>query len=151
MRVGERRWLTTGEMALARSVFEDEAPWAEVRVWQAPKLGFGAMVPFGKTIIFSKWRASRDFAKAPLFDQGWFIHELAHVWQASRGTVLAAAKMAALGKDAYAYAPMRDARLADYNIERQAEIVRHLFLARMQAQEKDMPEAEWLEAVWRTR
>ena len=151
MRIGERRWLTAGEMALARSVFADEAPWAKVRMVQAPPLGFGAMVPFGRTIIFSKWRAAKDFAQAPPYYQGWFIHELAHVWQAARGKVLAAAKMGALGKGAYAYSAKQGARLGDYNIERQAEIARHLFLSRLGERTEGMPNKDWLEAIWASR
>ena len=55
--------------------------------------GFAAMVPLGKTILFSKWRARRDFSRAPVTEQAWLIHELAHVWQARRGVVLAIAKI----------------------------------------------------------
>ena len=150
MKPGERRRLTAGEVALGRSVFGDEAPWSDVRIVQAPKLGFGAMVPFGRTIVFSKWRAAYDFSAASLWDQGWFVHELTHVWQAARGVVLGAAKLSALGKSAYAYkaqAPELDA----YNIERQAEIARHLFLARAGAPEPGAPSLEWLEQTWASR
>jgi hypothetical protein len=108
------------------------------------------MVPLGRTIVFSKWRAARDFARAPLREQGWFVHELAHVWQAARGTVLAAAKLGAIGKRAYAYKP-RACDLRAYNIERQAEIVRHLFLARANAPERNAPPLAWLETCWASR
>ncbi|MBL8536247.1 MAG: hypothetical protein JNM59_02455 [Hyphomonadaceae bacterium] len=151
MASGERRGLTVGERALGRSMFGDEVQWRAVRVAQASPLGFGAMVPLGRTIIFSKWRAHRDFARARLEDQGWFVHELAHVWQAERGTFLAAAKLAALGKRAYRYSSAPNAKLAHFNIERQAEIARHLFLARAGAAVEGAPPLAWLEAVWATR
>ncbi|MGQ0531247.1 MAG: hypothetical protein ACT4OF_00975 [Caulobacteraceae bacterium] len=150
MKPGERRALTSGEIALGRSVFDDEIAWSKVRILQAPALGFGAMVPIGRTIVFSKWRAAYDFAGAPMWDQGWFIHELAHVWQAARGVVLAGAKLGALGKGAYLYRP-RQPKLSAYNIERQAEIARHLFLARAGAPEEGAPSREWLEETWASR
>lgn len=150
MKPGQRRALTHGEIDLGRSVFGDEIAWQKVRVFQAPALGFGAMVPIGRTIVFSKWRASRDFAKAPLWDQGWFVHELAHVWQAARGVILANAKLSALGKAAYAYKPDTP-KLSAYNIERQAEIARHLFLARSGFPEQGAPSREWLEETWASR
>lgn len=151
MRVGEKRQLTEGEIALGRSIFADEIDWARVRILQAPHLGFGAMVPMGRTIVFSKWRGARDFAAASLDEQGWFIHELMHVWQAARGTLLAGAKLGALGKRAYLYKPRQGGRLKHYNIERQAEIARHLFLARAGAEEAGAPPREWLEEVWASR
>ena len=151
MRPGERRCLTAGEISLGSTVFGEEIDWPEVRLAQIAPLGFGAMVPIGRTIVFSKWRAARDFACANLGEQGWFVHELMHVWQARRGVVLAGAKLGALGKGAYVYKPRQAARLKHYNIERQAEIARHLFLARAGAREEGMPARDWLEAVWATR
>jgi hypothetical protein len=73
------------------------------------------------------------------------------VWQARRGVLLAAAKFRALGKRAYAYAAQDGAKLSDYNIERQAEIVRHLFLARQGAPAEGAPPRAWLEDMWAGR
>jgi hypothetical protein len=151
MKTGERRAITAGEIAFSRVLFGDEIEWARVRVAQAPPFGFGAMVPLGRTIVFAKWRAARDFAGTALGEQGWFVHELMHVWQASQDVVLAGAKLGALGKSAYAYKPRANAKFAHFNIESQAEIARHLFLARSGAREEGMPSADWLEAVWATR
>lgn len=150
MKPGQSRALTVGEIALGRSMFRDEIAWSKVRIAQAPALGFGAMVPLGRTIVFSKWRAAHDFSVASMWDQGWFVHELTHVWQAARGTFLAAAKLNALGKAAYAYTP-KTPKLSAYNIERQAEIARHLFLARAGAAEAGAPSKEWLEETWASR
>ncbi len=151
MALFERRGLSGGEERLGRVMFGDDIAWPRVRVLQAPALGFGAMVPFGRTIVFSHWRAHRDFAGAEPDAQGWFVHELAHVWQAARGVVLAAAKMKAVGRSAYRYAPAPQAAFASFNIERQAEIARHLFLARIGAPDPKAPPQAWLEAVWATR
>jgi hypothetical protein len=151
MKPGEYRPLTEGEIELGRLVFGDEIDWPHVRVLQAPGLGFGAMVPLGRTIVFSKWRAAQDFAQASPAEQGWFVHELMHVWQARRGVLLAAAKLGALGKQAYRYKPRADGKLSHYNIERQAEIARHLYLARIGADEPGAPARDWLENVWSSR
>lgn len=151
MTMFQRRRLTPGEIKLGRGVFYDEIDWARVRMLQAPRLGFGAMAPFGRTIVFSHWRAWRDFAAAPLDEQGWFVHELTHIWQSARGAFLPWAKLGALGRKAYDYEPRAGAKLRDYNIERQAEIVRHLFLARAGAAEKGAPARDWLEEVWARR
>jgi hypothetical protein len=147
----ERRALTAGEAAIGRSVFADEIDWPRVRVLQAPALGFGAMVPLGRTIVFSKWRAARDFSRASLDERGWFVHELTHVWQAAQGVVLAGAKLRALGRSAYVYQPRAGAVFEAYNIESQAEIARHLYLARVGAKEPGMPSHQWLEDVWAGR
>ncbi len=150
MKPGQRRPLTAGEAALGRTVFGEEIDWPRVRVLQAPSLGFGAMVPLGRTIVFSRWRAAWDFTGAPLDEQGWFVHELMHVWQAAHGVFLAGAKLGALGKLAYTYTPKPMAKLKHYNIERQAEIARHLFLARVGSASETPPRA-WLEDVWASR
>lgn len=148
----ERRSLSDGEIALGRTMFADEIDWARIHVVQVPKsFGFSAMVPRGRTILFSKWRARRDFSRAPATEQAWLIHELVHVWQARRGVVLALAKIGALGRSAYSYAPKQGARLKDYNIERQAEIARHLFLARCGCPERKSPPVSWLEDIWARR
>jgi len=151
MRLFDARPLTAGEIALGRSIFADEIAWPEVRIAQAPQAGFAAMVPFGRTIIYSKWLAPHDFTQATIDEQGWFIHELAHVWQAKRGVVLALAKLRALGKHAYRYEARAGARVSDFNIEGQAEIARHLFLARRGLSVSGMAARAWLEEVWARR
>jgi hypothetical protein len=150
MKPGQTRRLSDAEITLGRGVFGEEIEWPRVRVVQAPSLGFGAMVPLGRTIVFSRWRAARDFSEAPLDEQGWLVHELMHVWQAKHGIFLAGAKLGALGKLAYTYVPKPNAKLKHYNIERQAEIARHLFLARA-GSESAIPPRDWLEDIWMSR
>jgi len=130
MRIGAARRLTPAEIAIAAALFGEAARWADVRVRQAPPLGFGAMVPFGRAIVFSHWRAAEDFGATTLWEQGWFAHELTHVWQAARGIVLAAAKLPAIGGRAYRVRLEEGLDFDAHNIEGQAEIVRLLFLAR---------------------
>jgi hypothetical protein len=145
MRAGERRALTAGERAIAQSMFGEALRLERLRITQAPRLGFGAMAPFGRTIVFSNWIAARDFAEAPLGEQGWFVHELTHCWQAQRGLVPAYAKLGALGRRAYDYSLAPDKPLHRYNIEQQGEIARHLFLARRGGAQ---PNLRALEAIW---
>jgi len=151
MRTFERRALTPGEIAIGRAVFGDEIEWSRVRIVQAPAVGFGAMAPLGRAIYFARWRAWRDFTDAPIDEQGWFVHELMHIWQTARGKFLPLSKLGAVGKSAYRYKPRPRAKLAHYNIERQAEIARHLMLARAGAPAKGAPSREWLEEIWATR
>jgi hypothetical protein len=145
MRMGERRRLTDGEKRIARSMFGEDLDDARIRIWQVPRLGFAAMVPFGDTIVFSQWRAPRDFSEAGVEAQGWLIHELMHCWQARCGRVLAFAKLSALGFNAYSFAC--GAPFAAYNIEQQAEIARYLFHARMDAPIAGPTQPE-LESLW---
>lgn len=147
-----RRGLTKGEIALGRTVFAEEIGWGAVAIVYAPPMPHGAMVPLGDTIIHGlRWRPPWDFAAVGMDEQGWFIHELAHVWQAARGVRLAAAKLSALGRSAYAlrYAP--DRPFGAYNIEQQAEIARFLFLARSGAPHPQAPAATALAALWPVR
>lgn len=146
-----RRALSVGEIALGKSIFGEEIPWSSVRVWRLPPTLFSAMVPLGRGIVFARWRARKDFASTHLGEQGWFIHELAHVWQAERGIMLPFAKLGALGARAYRYRVRNGAALNSYNIEQQAEIVRHLFLARACAPAKGAPQLSVLEEIWRSR
>jgi hypothetical protein len=146
-----RRALTGGEKALARQMFGREIDLEAVRIQQIPPAPFAAMVPHRRTILFSMWRAARDFAQSSPFERGWFVHELAHVWQAKRGVVLAAAKLKALGREAYEYRYEPGRPFASYNIEQQAEIARHLYLHRIGEPEPRAPSREQLEALWPIR
>ncbi|MGE0830466.1 MAG: hypothetical protein AB7O04_14095 [Hyphomonadaceae bacterium] len=147
MRLFAVRRLSTGETRLASSIFGGAINYARVRIVQLPPLGFGAMAPFDRFIIFSNWRAARDFAAADLLEQSWLIHELAHVWQAKRGLVLPILKLGAMGKKAYRVPA--DRKLRQMNIEAQAEVARLLFLARWGKADEKGPSQEDLEKLWR--
>ncbi len=149
MRALEQRALTRGEAALCREMFGDLIAYPRVRIAQGPSLlPFGAMVPIGYTIVFGRWRAAHDFADAAVAEQGWFIHEMAHVAQAAGGAVLALSKTKALGRRAYRYALKGGERFNDLNIEQQAEVARGLFLARRGAAGPEHAPLAALEALW---
>ncbi|MBB3954796.1 vgr related protein [Novosphingobium sediminicola] len=76
------------------------------------------------------------FAQGSLAAQGLFIHEMVHVWQHQSGMNLLLRRMPFCRYD---YTLRPDAAWADYNIEQQAEIVRHAFLLRQGASWADAP------------
>lgn len=66
-----------------------------------------------------------DFGTASLFYQGLFIHEMTHVWQHQTGTNLVLKRRPFTRYD---YSIRPGWSLTRYNLEQQAEIVRHAFL-----------------------
>ena len=68
-----------------------------------------------------------DFSEAPLHLQGYFIHEMTHVWQHQSGVFL---PLRRYPFSRYRYALKPGLPLERYGIEQQAEIVRHAFLLR---------------------
>src|SRR5215217_5068038 len=81
------RSLTQGEIDLARSVFGEAIDYGRVRLVHGKWWPFhprrAAMAPMGHIYFHPHgggW--SEDFSKEPLSQQGFFIHEMTHVWQA---------------------------------------------------------------------
>ncbi len=127
------RSLTPGETALAREVFGHGLEPRRVRILVQPiwPRGFAAG---GGLMVLPRKAAALDFSTAPLSLQSLFIHELTHVWQAQQGVGLLWAKLrCGDGPGAYAYDLAAGASFADLNIEQQAMVVQHAFLARRQA------------------
>jgi hypothetical protein len=144
------RRLTAGERALGREMFGEGLDLARVRllalpVWRrAFVAGPGLMVWPARTL-------PPDFAQAPLSEQATFVHELAHIWQAQHGVRLLLAKLkAGDGPRAYAYDLERQPDFLTLNIEQQATVVEHAFLASRGVRTPHPPEryAE-LAAAWR--
>lgn len=123
------RPLTDGERALAREVFADAIDLSIVRLLALPlwRRGF---VPSARLIVWPAAFALADLSCAPLGVQAVLVHELAHVWQAQRGVFLPLAKLRA-GDSAgsYAYDLAEGPPFAELNIEQQAMVVEHAFLA----------------------
>jgi hypothetical protein len=130
----ESRSLTPGEITLARSVFGDAVDYSKVRLvrgkWWPFQPARSAMAPMGNIYFHPSgggW--SDDFSKEPLHSQGFFIHELTHVWQTQKGGRFYLPLMRhPFCHYRYAFVPGR--RFARYGLEQQAEIVRHAFLLR---------------------
>lgn len=128
--MSHRRALTSGEIALARSVFGDaidyDAAAIANRKWFVFQPRRVTMAPMGCIHFHPGGGAYRaDFATASLALQGHFIHEMTHVWQHQRGVFLPLRRHPFCRYD---YAIKPGWTLARYGIEQQAEIVRHAFL-----------------------
>ena len=127
------RPLTSGEIALARSIFGGAVDYDLVRIvrgrwWPFQPRGI-VMAPTGNIHFHPAdphW--SEDFATASLSLQGLFIHEMTHVWQSqTRGRFYLPLMRHPFCRYSY---ELRDGRRFDhYGLEQQAEIVRHCFLA----------------------
>jgi|SRR5690349_10718639 len=127
------RALTPGEIALLRSVFKDAIDYPKVRLvrgkwWPFHPRG-AAMAPMGSIYFHPDgggW--SEDFSKEPLGRQGFFVHEMTHVWQTqAKGLFYLPLMRHPFCRYDYVLEPGRP--FHRYGIEQQAEIVRHAFLA----------------------
>lgn len=129
MTPGALRRLTSGEIHLARSVFGEKLKACGVWLLALP-FWTRAFVPGSRLIVWPAASALKDFSLAPLEVQGVLIHELTHVWQAQHGVNLILAKVRAGDSDqAYAYDLSADCIFEHLNIEQQAMILQHAFLA----------------------
>ena len=129
----DRRSLTSGEIELARSVFGDSIDYSKVTLIHGKFWPFhprrSAMAPMGDIYFHPEgggW--SEDFAREPLGRQGFFIHEMTHVWQAQKGGRFYLPLMRhPFWRYDYSF---REGKPFDrYGLEQQAEIVRHRFVA----------------------
>ena len=127
------RFLTPGEIEMARSVFGDAIDYSKVRLflgkWWPLQPRRSAMAPMGDIWFHPDgggW--SEDFSREPLSRQGFFIHELTHVWQTQKGGRFYLPLMRhPFCRYAYELKPGKS--FDRYGLEQQAEIVRHRFLA----------------------
>jgi hypothetical protein len=129
----ERRSLTPGEVELARSVFRDAIDYSRVQLirdkWWPFHPRNAAMAPTGNIWFHPGGGAwSEDFSNEPLLRQGFFIHEMTHVWQAQKGGRFYLPLMRH-PFCRYAYQLEPEKAFARYGIEQQAELVKHRFLA----------------------
>jgi hypothetical protein len=129
----ENRPLTNGEIALARSVFKDSIDYAAIRLFKGKWWPFqprnSAMAPMGNIYFHPEgdvW--SDDFSNEPLGRQGFFIHEMTHVWQTQKaGRFFLPLMRHPFCRYRYDLTPGKP--FARYGIEQQAEIVTHVFFA----------------------
>lgn len=142
------RPLTSGEIDLARSIFRDAIDYSKVRLirgkwWPFHPRG-AAMAPMGNIWfhpVGGGW--SQDFSKEPLSAQGYFIHELTHVWQAQKhGRFYLPLMRHPFCRYDYRIEPGKP--FGRYGLEQQAEIVRHRFMADRGALVTQVPSRELL-------
>ncbi|WP_293474869.1 hypothetical protein [Phenylobacterium sp.] len=123
------RRLTADERGLAVEVFGDGLDGGRVRILAIPVWN-RAFVAGPALIVWPAATAPRDFAREPLAAQAVLVHELTHVWQAQNGIGLLRAKLrAGDGAASYAYDLECGPAFAALNIEQQAMVVEHAFVA----------------------
>jgi hypothetical protein len=125
------RPLTAGEIAMVSAIFGDAIDFARVRVHNRPYLPFGlqprncAMTPDG-SIYFHHSCFLPDYSTAALTARHWFMHEMVHVWQHQLGYPVRLRGAIRLGLS-YRYVLREDARLSDFNMEAQGELLADYF------------------------
>jgi hypothetical protein len=125
--------MTAGEMALARSIFGNAIDYSKVRLirgkWWPFQPRRSAMAPTGSIWFHPDGGGySEDFSAEPLSVQGYFIHELTHVWQSQKGGKFYLPLMRhPFCRYNFTLEPGKP--FARYGLEQQAEIVRLRFLA----------------------
>lgn len=133
---------------MCRTLFGDAIDYPKVRLikgkWWPFQPSNSAMAPDGNIYFHPKaggW--SDDFASEPLSRQGFFIHEMAHVWQAQKGgrfyLPLMRHPFCRYRFDLKAGKPFDR-----YGIEQQAEIIRVRFVAERGIQVANVPPRELL-------
>jgi hypothetical protein len=128
------RRLTPAELALAAEVFGEDLDAVRVRIFAVP-VWPRAFVAGPSLIVWPAREVPADFGDAPLHLQATFVHELTHVWQAQNGVNLLLSKIkAGDNAAAYAYELTAGTDFTRLNIEQQARVVEHAFLAARGAQ-----------------
>lgn len=84
------RHLTSGEIALARSVFGDAIDYTHIKIFNRPYMMVtgghcGGMAPNGSIYVPEPGHRCDDYSAAPSHAQGFFLHEMTHVWQHQNG------------------------------------------------------------------
>ncbi|AWQ82303.1 PAAR motif family protein [Pseudomonas aeruginosa] len=128
------RALTSGELAMAQSLFKDSIDYSRVKVHNEEYLPFGlqpdntAMTPNGE-LYFNPDYYKDDFSISAT-DQHWFMHEMAHVWQYQlgywvklHGLLLHPGSLWGLLGDPYRYELKPGDKLQDFNMEQQGDIL----------------------------
>jgi len=148
MTMKQDRPLTAGEIEIARSVFGDAIDYTNVRLFKRKWWPFhprnAAMAPMGNIYFHPEggvW--SDDFSKEGIGRQGFFIHEMTHVWQTqAKGKFYLPLMRHPFCR--YGYELVSGRPFGRYGLEQQAEIVRHAFLERHGAKPPICPPAELL-------
>jgi len=143
--------MTSGEIELARSIFGSAIDYSSVRLvrgkWWPFQPRRSAMAPMGSIYFHPDgggW--SEDFSKESIARQGYFIHELTHVWQTQKGGRFYLPLMRhPLCKYDYRLEPGRP--FGRYGLEQQAEIVSHTFMLRRGVGVAGVPPRVQLETI----
>lgn len=119
------RPLTTGEVALAYSVFADGLQTHNIRIKSAWWVLRGYAISPNGNIYFHADDWVADFSQQSLRQQAWLIHELTHVWQLQQGIKVV---RGALLNRRYDYVLQAGKSFFAYGIEQQARMVEDYFI-----------------------
>lgn len=130
LKEGGVRSLTTGEIALAKTVFGFTIDYSTVWIHKDSYLPFDlqdkntAMTPNGELYFRDTYRD--DFSQSTDDFQHLFIHEMSHVWQRTKGmNVIGRGLVSWLVSYRYTF----DGRLlSEYSMEQQAQIIADNFV-----------------------
>ena len=128
----QSRLLTTGERAIAHSVFGDSLALNNIRLktaWWV--LRHYAVSPNGN-IYFHPEDWVTDFSQQSIAQQSWLVHELTHVWQLQQSVVVL--RRAVLDRR-YRYQLVTDKPFLAYGVEQQAQMVQDFFVQRARGQD----------------
>lgn len=134
------RYLTDGEVELAREYFGDSIDYSQIKIFHRPHFfidlsEFGgteaaAVSLFGNIHIYSERYKSDDMSKDPAH-AALFIHEMAHVWQYQNLNLSnyfnQIFRSLPINSESYAYALDEHERFADFENEQQAEMLEDLY------------------------
>ena len=126
------RHLSTGEVALARSVFGDNIDLDTVQLKTAWWVLKNYAVSPNGNIYFHPADWVEDFSKVSINKQRWLIHELTHVWQLQQGLKVV---RGALINRRYDYDLAIGQSFFKYGIEQQARMVEDYFVHRHSGQD----------------
>ena len=121
----KRRFLTSGEKALALEVFGASLVVDNIEI-KAHRLVLKdyAVSPNGHIYFhLQDWR--EDFSLESVSIQSWLIHELTHVWQIQQG--IAVVQKALLDRR-YHYVLQMGKAFSQYGVEQQAQMVQDYFI-----------------------
>lgn len=131
---GSARGLTSGEIRMAETVFGGGVDYEKVRVHRGGYwLFFGlqdedtAVTPNGE-MYFPGKHYKEDYSLESVRDQGWFLHEMTHVWQYQMGYWVKLVR-GPRPNMSYAYSLEPGKRFSDFNMEAQGNIIEDYYLA----------------------
>ncbi|MFJ4376553.1 DUF2345 domain-containing protein, partial [Pseudomonas japonica] len=132
---GKSRYLTEGEVEMAKTIFKDSVDYSRVKVhhagwWLFMGRQFTASTPNGEMYYPPSTGYYReDFSVGDDKSKALFIHEMVHVWQYQLGYALKWNGLRVSSKGSSAYEYELDGRLLkDYNMEQQGEIISDYYM-----------------------
>lgn len=137
------RALTSGEITLAKRLFKDSLDYTKVKIHNKKYIFVqpdnSGMTPNGQIYAVGARTYSNDYAIEGPSLRGFFIHEMAHVWQfqlniLSPVSAAIAEALRHLGNyaKAYEYELVAGKDLLKYRIEQQAQIIQDYYLLQIE-------------------